>query len=130
MERRQALEKRGAEPCQLHAHCPPILGVDPPCNEIGLLGTLDEIDDGVLADEKVISDLADRWPRSSSVSADHKQQLVLGCGQPNLGGLLFAPAQEPSQAVPESQQASVVGILKASARWWHSMIVYRSDLAS
>jgi hypothetical protein len=55
------------------------------------LGTVDQLDGAVVAQQQGPGDLADGRPIRVGMAADGQQQLVLGWGEPGRSGLLGAP---------------------------------------
>jgi hypothetical protein len=59
-----------------------LIRVGGPLHEPRGLGSIDEFDHAVVAQQQQLGDLADRRPLRAAVPADREQQLVLGCRQP------------------------------------------------
>ena len=85
-------------------------GVDRAFDEAVRFGSVDETDGAVVAEQEVAGDVPDRRTGGAWVALDREQQLVLSGGEVLSVGLLFAPAQELSEAGPEYEQALVIGI--------------------
>lgn len=69
-----------------------IMGVLLPPHQTRLLGSVYELDGGVVAKEQVRRKVPDG--RVSFVAAHRQHELVLCRGQPGVSGLLFTPTEE------------------------------------
>lgn len=97
-----------------------LVRVGSPLHERRCLGSIDELNHAVMAQQQQLGDLADRRSLRASVPADREQQLVLCRGQPRGFRLLFAPLQEAAQTRSQLQQVGVVVVC-----WGQSHIVPR-----
>jgi hypothetical protein len=71
-------------------------------HESRLLGAVNQLDRTVVAQQKVVGDVADA--RRAAVTANREQQLVL-CGRDaDVSSLLLAPVKEPPESVAEVQE--------------------------
>lgn len=108
---------------QLDAHDALVFVVGRSLDEAGRDGAVDELHSAVVAQQQVLRHLADR--RRLAVTADGQQQLVLGAGEANRPRLVLAPVQEPSQPIPEGQQAFEVRVGESARRWHIAARYYR-----
>ncbi len=107
---RQASGSGSREP---HMHDAVIVAIVLSAHEPRALGPVDELDHGVVAQQQVVGQVADGG--QTFVAAHCEQQLVLGWGQPGGLRLVFAPAEEPAQAIAEAEETSVLDIVKMHA---------------
>lgn len=71
------------------------------------LGTIDETDDAVVAQEEVVGYFADRRAPLVAVASDGEKELMLGRSEAGDPRLLLAPPLESPQAGPQCQQPGV-----------------------
>jgi len=92
------------------AHDAVVFRVAAALEQAELLRPIDQLDRGVVPDDQILSDLADRRPEPVLVAANGQEQLVLA-GREAVGrGLLGAPMLECAQPGAQSEQAGVVAI--------------------
>ena len=100
----------GPDRGQPDVHDAVVVAIRSPADEPGPLGPVDELDDGVVAQEEVVGEIADR--RTALVPPHGEQELVLCRGQPSSLRLLLAPAQEAAEAVAEAEETPVLGVVE------------------
>ena len=106
----QRLEPSGAVFGEREAGGASMVGIGRAFDESVRFGSVDETDGAVVAKQEIAGDVPDRRTGGAWVALDREQQLVLSGGEVLSVGLLFAPAQELSEAGPEYEQALVIGI--------------------
>jgi nucleotide-binding universal stress UspA family protein len=98
MKGRQLTEARLTLGVGGRPHDSVIVAVDRTLHEPDALGAPDQLDDAVVAQQKMVGDVSDR--RRAVVSRDGQQQLVLGGREPDGPGLPLRPPFEAAQRVP------------------------------
>ena len=78
--------------------------------EARLVRPIDQTDNAVMAEEKIVRHLADCRTSRVGVSTDGQEKLMLCRGQPGRFGLLLAPSLKMTKTRPEREQPSVDGI--------------------
>ena len=99
-----------------------VIGVGAPRDQSCRLGSINELDRAVVAQQKLVRDIPDRGAVGAAVPADREQQLVLGGRQPGVLGLLLAPVQEASQTGAQLEQ---VGVVRVGWQECHVVIRYQ-----
>ena len=107
MGRGEGLEARRSRAGETHPDDPVIVWVTGSNDESCALGTIDEADDAVVAQEEVVGHFADRRAPLVTVTSDGEKELVLGRGEAGDARLLLAPPLEAPQAGPQCQQPGV-----------------------
>lgn len=85
-------------------------GVGVASDEAGRRGPVNEPDHAVVAQDEVISELADRRSADIGMASYGEQELMLGRREAGGVGLLLAPVQKPPQARPKLEQMLVVAV--------------------
>jgi len=116
----QALEDTAAAGREVEAHDAPVVLIGLAAHEASCLGTIGQLDGGVVAKQQVLCDVPDRGRQGARVAADGQQELVLLGGQAGQLGLLLAPAQELAQSGPEGQQLAVLGVIEPAVVGGHN----------
>lgn len=107
VQRGESLEPVGGVGGETDAHDAVVVLVASARDEARGIGAVDETDGGVMAQEQVVGDLADRRSPWIRVAADGEQELMLGRRQPGGCRLLLAPAQEATQPGAQGEQLRV-----------------------
>jgi hypothetical protein len=94
----ELFEAACAAGCEVEAYESVIGWVDVSVDEAGVCGAVDESDCAVVAEHQGFGDLSDGWWVWAGVAADREEELVLRGGDADGGGLVFAPAEEASEA--------------------------------
>ncbi len=92
------------------AHHAVVLGILAPPDEVGGFGPVDELDDTVVAQEKLGGEVAHGRVAGLRAPAHRQEELVLGGGDAGLGGAFLGPAEIPAQAGAEGEQALIVHV--------------------
>jgi hypothetical protein len=92
-------------------------GIDVARDETGALGSIDQLDHAVVAEEQMLGDIAHRRRVCAVVVAtDGQQQLVLGGGEPDGPRFLLTPVQEAAQTIAKGQEAGEVVVRKVAVQ--------------
>jgi hypothetical protein len=89
---------------------PVVVPVLTPSDEPGGLGSIDQADCAVVAQQQVFGHVADGRPAPIGMTPNGEQQLVLSRRDAGRLGLLLAPAQEAPEPGAELEQPAVIGI--------------------
>lgn len=84
-----------------------VLEVSYPADEASRLGSVDQADDTVVAEEEVVGDLADGGCWAVAVTSYRQEQLVLGRREASGTGLALAPAFEVAKPGAQCEQSRV-----------------------
>ncbi len=93
-------------------------------HEPGGGGAIDQAHRGVMLNDEVCGDVADRRAARVGVALDREQELVLRGGDPGGPRLALAPSQEAPQARPQPQQELEIGLFQGS----HVVVRYRNSI--
>lgn len=77
-----------------------------PLDQSAVDGPVHQLDDAVVAEQEVVSSVADGW--RPAVPSDGEQQLVLRGRETGRLGPVLAPSLEAAQTVAEVEEAAVV----------------------
>lgn len=102
---------------EVEAHDAVVVGVGYTLEQPRRLGTVDELDGAVVAQQEVLGDVTDRgW---FAVASHGQEQLVLGPREPDRARLIIAPVQEAAETVAEREQAGEIAIAERIGGWRH-----------
>lgn len=105
---RQLLETALTDRGEGHAHGTRVVWIRRPDHQPVALGTVDDLDRGVVPNDQELGNLADPGSLDNGAAANSEEQLMDRGVQPRLCRGVLAPAQEPAKPRPELQQAPVV----------------------